>query len=299
MKKTIFIASSILIAFALISCESTKTSSKAPATKIETVADDDAMITDLNETVEESDEEAPESAESEESEKSDEIAELDESDDFDEYESYDGSATPSTKKKNGFVWGNTEKFIVTEEFNLFSPNALLKYKQKPAYVTIEPKEHTAGFGSAYMLSYYILMFEPDGMEKYQKAVDNYLHDFEAKKLIRKSSKTYKKYGSVKIKEYWGTIKSSTPNYGYPRCFFGYEFYEGSPYFMISVPKVTNEIYLNFNPKAEKESNTIKYYFTKAQAKKLAEYLNTEYTEPVIANHNLELTGGVIQDADEY
>lgn len=204
------------------------------------------------------------------------------------------------KDKKSFIsFGNTEKFILTETISLFEPNALGKYGQKGGSITIEPKERMAGFGSPYLLAYYIITMDEKNRNLFISSVNSYLKDFSDKKLIRKSNKTYKQYGNISAKMWWGTIKASTPNYGKAKCYLGYEFYENSPYYSITIFPTLNDYSIEVNPDADRESLNLKYYFTKAQASELAKYLSSDYLNKVFYDYEMSLYGGELQDADEY
>lgn len=290
MKKIILISTAILLSLTFLSCESTKT----PASnKITAVDQNDDEISTI---------EAP-SEDTYESEDADEIEYSEDSEESDQIESdvYEGKVSTSNKsKKKGLIsWGNTDKYLLPEDTSIFTPNALMKYSQKAASITIDPKTGNAGFGTSYMLAYYIVLFNSKSTEKYQKALNFYLDDFENKKLERRSKKSTKKYGSEEVEIDWGTIKTSTPSSAIAKCYFGYEFYEGSPYFTISIPPALNNLFLAGSATADEKSLNLKFYLTKAQAKKLGECISPEYVTPIILEYNRVIMGGEEQDADEY
>lgn len=286
MKKSLITMITLAVvsfAFVTTSCETTKTA-EATAIPESQVIDTDEEVVDVSEDdVEIINEEV--------------AAEIE----IDEEEDYSPNYQNEVyKNKKSFIsFGNTEKFILTETISLFEPNAVGKYIQRGGSITIEPKEQMAGFGSPYLLAYYIITMDEKNRSLLIASVDSYLKDFNDKKLVRKSNKTYKQYGSVNAKMWWGTIKASTPNYGNAKCSLGYEFYEGSPYYCISIRPTINDYSIEVNPDADRESMNLKYYFTKAQAKDLAKYLSPDYLNKVFYDYEMSLYGGELQDADEY
>lgn len=288
MKKSIILILSLAVtAFALVttSCETTKTSDETPVVTTPVSTEEDEVVDVSDEDVAIVNEEIADNTDT----------------DVDEDEYYQPNYQNEVyKDKKSFIsFGNTEKFILTETVSLFEPNAVGKYVQRGGSITIEPKEQMAGFGAPYLLAYYIITMDEKNRNLFIASVDSYLKDFSDKKLIRKSNKTYKQYGSVDVKLWWGSIKASTPNYGKAKCSLGYEFYEGSPYYCLSIRPTINDYSIEVNPEADRESLNLKYYFTKAQAKELTKYLNSNYLSKVFYDYEMSIYGGELQDADLY
>ena len=115
-------------------------------------------------------------------------------------------------------------------------------KEKQATLVINTENYNAGFGSSYMAAYYIVTFDESAREKLIKSINNYLEDFENKRLQRNDKKTYQAYGKIPMHLDWGTVASSTPNNGSGQGYCGYEFEKGSPYFTISNFPFVNDYY---------------------------------------------------------
>ena len=191
------------------------------------------------------------------------------------------SKTSDEKKKFNFaeaLFG--KKFMELDEFSVSTPTVTFGIKQKVATFVYGVKSKRFGFGAPYMAAYYYLTFDDTGRNTYIKAVESYLKDFEEKKLDRQSKKTEKIYGFVNSRLDWGSIKSSTPNNGEGSAYLGYTFKDKSPYFTITIYPVGNEKRLAGDDSADAESLLLHFYFTKAQAKQLAEFLSDENVSKV-------------------
>lgn len=185
----------------------------------------------------------------------------------------------SNKKKNPWkslvTFGNKDDFVTGDVTSVFTKTVTGSIAQKKATIFINPENGTAGFGSSYMTAYYIVQLDEKARKQFTTAYENYLQDFENKKLIRKSSKTKKAYGAINVHLDWGTIQSSTPNNGNGTAFLGYEFVKNSPYFILYIPTLKNDHYDVVGDSTTRESITLKYHFTKAQAAELIENLKDE------------------------
>ncbi|MCR4579350.1 MAG: hypothetical protein K5681_03285 [Treponema sp.] len=186
----------------------------------------------------------------------------------------------SAKKKTNafqdfFTLGNKNELMICDTSSVFTTGISGKPVQKEAIIALNTEDGTAGFGSPYLAAYYIVQFDENGRKKLAKAVENYLSDFENKRLQRKGKNLYKQYGSVNAKLHWGALKSSTPNNGKGPVYFGYGFENQSPYFTISAFPVKNDYYDVAGESTTRESMNLKYYFTKAQAKELVNMLSDE------------------------
>ncbi len=186
----------------------------------------------------------------------------------------------ATKQKKNFwkdfiTYGNKEDFVTGDVTSVFTKAVTGSISQKKSTIFINPENGTAGFGTSYMAAFYIVQFDEKARSKFAAAYKSYLEDFENKKLVRKSSKTKKAYGSMDVHLDWGSIKSSTPNNGNGTAFLGYEFVKKSPYFVLYIPTLKNDHYDDVGDSTTRESITLKYYFTKAQAAELVEYLKDE------------------------
>ncbi|MCR5187590.1 MAG: hypothetical protein K6C97_01550 [Treponema sp.] len=174
-----------------------------------------------------------------------------------------------------FTYGNKNDFVTGDITSIFTHGVGLGVYQQKATIMINPEKGTAGFGSIYLASYYILQYNPENYEKLSAAYEKYLEDFENKKLDRKGKNTYKQYGYMNVHLDWGTIKSSTPNNGEGRAYIGYEFVKKSPYFTITIYPVSNAYYEVAEGSVSRESMQLKYAFTKSQMKDILNYTSEE------------------------
>ena len=195
-----------------------------------------------------------------------------------------------------FTFGNKGKYIYGPESSINALGALGGIVQKKSIFTISVKNNDAGFGSQYMAAYYIILMNYDARKKFINAYENYLKDFENKKLNRKDSKTFKAYGNINFHADWGTISSSTPNHGDTKGYLGYEFVKGSPYFLLSSYPFHNDHYDLIGEATSKESLRLKYYFTKAQAKALVDFLAEDNIKQYIDQENSYLLNA---ESDDY
>lgn len=253
MKKTIFATVMLsLFASVFISCGTTKEIQSTPDTYIS----DDEIIAPVTE----------------ESDKSKKIT--------------PSTATPK-KKKNAledfFTFGNKDEYIFYDQTTVFTKE-ITGMTEKNASVVIRYDDHSAGFGSYNSLLYYYVLFDQDNRAALSRAIESYFSDFENKRLQRKGKKTEKAYGKLKYRLSWGSISSSTPNYGYGEGYCGYEFVKGAPYFVIYNYEFNNDYYEKAGDATTRTSNSVKYYFTKSQLRNLRNLLSEEkITEQIIEN----------------
>ena len=209
-------------------------------------------------------------------------------------------AIKSARKKTNFLQemvtlGNKNEVMICDQTSLFTLGISGKPAQKEAVIALNLKDGTAGFGSQYLAAYYFVQMDESARKKLAKAVDNYISDFENKRLNRKEKNSYKKYGSMTVKLHWGSLKGSTPNYGSGKMSIGYTFEKSSPYFTLSAFPVQNDYYEYAGESTTRESMSVKYYFTKAQARDLVTMLSDENL-----SQYLGLTKKIVPvEADEY
>jgi hypothetical protein len=192
----------------------------------------------------------------------------------DSYDTVADDSRESEPKQESFFSRLTQgsvKFKEVGSFDLSTMGLNSKVKKQEATFLIDEKTYNAGFGSPILAAYCVMLMDQKTRSVYINAVNSYLKDFENKKLDRKDKKSYKKYGKSKATIYWGMVKSQTSNYAYPEAFFGYTFKEKSPYFTITMYPTVNEKRKVDDSVAE-ESMIVNFYFTKAQARTLADFL---------------------------
>lgn len=258
MKKTIFTTTLLSIfAAVFISCGSTKEIQSAPDTYVS------------NEEIS-----APETDNSDKAEKI----------------STETVTKNPKKKKNAieqfFTFGNKDEYIFYDQTTVFTKE-ITGMTEKKASVVIRYDDHSAGFGSYNTAMYYYVLFDKDNRATLARAVESYFSDFENKRLQRKGKKTDKAYGKIGYRLSWGSISSSTPNYGYGEGYCGYEFIKGSPYFTIYNYEFENIYYERAGDATTRKSNFVKYYFTKSQLRQLLNLLSEEKINEQILENDSE------------
>lgn len=200
--------------------------------------------------------------------------------------------TEKKPKKSIFSFGNNKKVLEASEGIVFSKGITGQLKQQRADYVINLDTSEPGFGSPYLASYSYIFMNSESAAYFSNAFEQYEKDFEAKRLERKGSKLYKKYGKFDISVKWGAVKMLTPNYGTGKGLLGYEFVNKSPYFTLTIYPVKNK-YHEKESTAQEESPTFKFYFTKSAARKLIEHMDAENVNQLL----MQLNGTEIQDSD--
>ena len=180
---------------------------------------------------------------------------------------------------------NSEKFYRFDTTSVFTQE-ISGLKEKTAQTVIRMDEDYAGFGSYYMAAYYIIQFDESARKKLANAVEAYLSDFENKRLQRKGKHTDRTYGRISYRLDWGTTSSITPNNGEGEGYLGYEFVKDRPYFVIYNYPFENKYYERAGDATFRESMTLRYYFTKAQARQLVELLSEENLAAQLSGTNI-------------
>lgn len=195
--------------------------------------------------------------------------------------------------KKPFSWAAMfdSKFLEVDTCSVFTETAFGSLKEQSAHTVISGKTRQFGLSSPYMASNYVFLIDENGRTKIEKAMNQYMKDFSDKKLSTAGgkNKTKKIYGKIPCRLEFGTLKGNYPNYGNGYGYLGYKFVGKSPYFTISIPKVTNEAFLDNRSEVE-ESLEINYYFTKSQIKTFIDLLNDERLSEAVREHEVELYG---------
>lgn len=117
-----------------------------------------------------------------------------------------------------------------------------------------------------------LRFDKDARDVLRAAYEQYLSDYEAKKL-KKSKKFVEAYGVARAKIVWGMISDRA--IAHPKIYFGYIFVGKSPYFCIKT--------VSTNAEEKKGDIVVQYignlfYFTRAQAKQFLDAMSETQIE---------------------
>lgn len=180
------------------------------------------------------------------------------------------------------LFATTVPFKEYDNFEVYYKNTLKKIKLGDAVFAVFDKEDFAGFGVQMTACYYYTFMDRATRNKLIAAGNHYLNDFEEKKLVRKSNKTYRAYGKSKVKVRFGSLKNKANNTSDPVAYFGYDFVEKSPYFHITVLNAKNDRYEGGVSSYPKESDAYNIYLTKAQLRTLMQLLSNENVDRYVS-----------------
>lgn len=203
------------------------------------------------------------------------------------------------EKKPLFSYGNKGEYTDLGDSTCFSKNSFGVLGQKDASFVLYNKDGSAGIGHSYQGIYYIALFDEPARTKIINAYNQYLSDFENKKLDRKGKKTNKAYGTSTVTLRWGTLSNSTPNYGTGTANIGYEFEGGSPYFTITVYPVSNKYFEVAGDSVLRESFLYHVFFTKAQGKDFTTAISAETLSPILNEFEIIEEKKASVTSDEY
>ena len=186
------------------------------------------------------------------------------------------------KKMHPTERSGLEKFLGTNRYDVFDEVAMYikpivgKIKAKKGNFIYRRGTDVAGFRIYYDTTAYTVEMAQEPRQICCDAIDKYIEDFENKRLDRKakSNKTRAVYGNAPGYEEYGVAISMMNYKAKPTFYFGYDFVDGSPYFVIHVAKAKN-LALEGRSTDLPNLETIvqNYYFTRAQAQKLKDFIN--------------------------
>lgn len=156
-------------------------------------------------------------------------------------------------------------------------------------VMLYPRDGTAGILYRKMPNKERLLLDKDARDAVIKSYQEYLKDFEGKKLDRSKKKFVPAYEYARVKVEWGPVQYSS--YADPRIVMGYVFVGKSPYFCIKVPNTESD--------QNKGDTPISYggnilYFTRSQGQDLVNALSDEEIREALNSFIIELPAD-----DEY
>lgn len=179
---------------------------------------------------------------------------------------------------NFFTGGQQD--IEIDMTRVFQKTAFGTLKEEDALCIYNIETGLSGFAAWYRGGMYHVLLNKAGRGMFREAVNRYFDDFENKRLDRKGNRT-KIYGEYPVSLQWGSFARIINNRARSRVQFGYEFKDGSPYFLLSVPSAENEEYNSGRSKIE-ASATLRFYFTKAMTSQMMNALTEEKIEAAIA-----------------
>ena len=156
-------------------------------------------------------------------------------------------------------------------------------------VMLYPRDGTTGILYRKAPNKERLLLDKDARDAVTRSYQDYLKDFENKKLDRSKKKFEPAYEYARAKVEWGPLQYSS--YADPRIVMGYIFVGKSPYFCIKVPNTQSE--------QRKGDSPIQYggnilYFTRSQGQDLVKSLSDEEIREALKSLVIELP-----DDDEY
>ena len=156
-------------------------------------------------------------------------------------------------------------------------------------VMLYPRDGTAGILYRKMPNKERLLLDKDARDAVIKSYQEYLKDFEDKRLDKSKKKFEPAYEYARAKVEWGPVQYSS--YADPRIVMGYVFVGKSPYFCIKVPNTESD--------QNKGDTPISYggnilYFTRSQGQDLVNALSDEEIREALNSFIIELPAD-----DEY
>jgi hypothetical protein len=196
-----------------------------------------------------------------------------------------------------FVTGG-QKDIEMDSSKIFQLTMVGSLRQEDAEAIYNIESGYSGFSAMYQSAWTHLLFADVTRKAFSSSVQQYLADFEAKKLDREDTSSYKTYGEYPVKIQWGTIPGMMSGYADTNVQFGYEFKNRSPYFSVTVWKTANAMEQDGTSEVP-ESNTIHFYMTKSQASQMADLLSDEKIADALAPYMQKTAEDKTPAADTY
>ena len=191
-----------------------------------------------------------------------------------------------------------QKNIELDQCTLSQKTVGGKLKLEDAIIIYNIETGFVGFSANYQVGTYHVLFNEATRKVFRAAVTSYLADFEDKKLVRNTKKTYKTYGECPTTIHWSTFTKQLVNRANSKVQFGYEFRNNSPFFSITV--LSSENIAHKNLRSTITTNVpLHFYFTKAQASQMAELLSEEKIDEALAPYMKVMEPDGTPKADEY
>lgn len=190
---------------------------------------------------------------------------------------------PKAERNFGQKLFGLNRFQQIAPFSVFAKSSVGKlHLKKNGSLIHRAGTDIGGFYCYYDTSAYAVQFAQPARAVLVSAVEQYLSDFENKKLNKNAKKkdTESIYGTAEAYEEYGIALANLNHAARPKVCFGYEFIKGNPYFMIYAKKAKDLKYIKRSGDDSNADSTIpqRYYFTKAQAKTLATFLSDSNIE---------------------
>ncbi|MBO7121652.1 MAG: hypothetical protein J6V90_00030 [Treponema sp.] len=215
---------------------------------------------------------------------------------------YDDKKMHPTDRAGLDKWLGTNRYDVLDELGIYIKPIVGKIKVKKGNFIYRRGTDVAGFRIYYDTSAYTVEMAEETRKICCDAIDKYCDDFENKRLDKRAKfdKTRRVYGSAPGYEEYGVVVTMMNYKAKPTFYFGYGFVDGSPFFVIYVPKSKN-LALEGRSSTDTpnlESIAQNYYFTRAQAQKLKEFIceeNISLFHDKEAEKNRDINEAAVED----
>lgn len=199
---------------------------------------------------------------------------------------------PQNDRSFGQKLFGLNRFQQIAPFSVFAKSSVGKlHLKKNGSLIHRAGTDIGGFYCYYDTSAYAVQFAQQARSVLVSAVEQYLSDFDNKKLDKNAKKkdTESVYGTAEAYEEYGIALANLNHAARPIVTFGYEFINGNPYFMIYAKKAKDIKYVHRSNDDSNADKTIpqRYYFTKAQAKTLATFLSDSNIESLRKETNYD------------
>ena len=191
---------------------------------------------------------------------------------------YDEKKMHPTDRTGLDKWLGTNRYDVLDECAMYINPIIGKVKAKRGNFIYRRGTDVAGYRIYYDTTAYTVEMAEETRKVCCDAIDKYCDDFANKRLDKKGKfdKTRRVYGSAPGYQEYGVAINLMNYKAKPNFYFGYAFVDGNPYFVIHAAKAKN-LALEGRPTdlPNLESIPQNYFFTRAQAQKLKEFICEE------------------------
>lgn len=148
-------------------------------------------------------------------------------------------------------------------------------------ISFAPRSNTVSMEFKVQGNKTLLHFSRSDRESILSAITTYLESFDSRTLIDDGNQD-KVYGTLKSLMEWGLLTINAK--AIANVHVGYKFVKDSPYFILTVPEVANELYNKGS--VVKQSGFFRLYFTSSQLAEFGEMLIQEYLESTLEEQNV-------------
>ncbi|GHU25707.1 hypothetical protein FACS1894172_13680 [Spirochaetia bacterium] len=161
-----------------------------------------------------------------------------------------------------------------------------------AEVVFNPRDNTVFLEFKYQFVTYRQFWNEPDRSRFITAVDQYHKDFDAQNLIDRISRTQHIYGTVSAKTEWQSLKFAQWFRSFPTIELGYGFNQKNPYLILLQRSAADVSRAASDTKTD--SLQITMYFTRNQAKELADFFDQSFLLAHLGNQPQRATPQVDQ-----